>query len=287
MIANTASVYENQLGIRLLVQEMILIPDDSQFNDINSGSPLEDFKNWMINRRPSNPYHWSTATRIGTGFTGVSLGEGYVGAVDGIFAVNVIRTGVKWDVMAHEMGHNLGSNHSAGGVMNASSLGGNTRDFFKDVTAGETAAKDIYDYSKNRLIGSTYMRHPEEMPFARNESVSTGLNVPIQFPVLNNDQASVPNGATNSLLSILETGRVMPIHAGTVEVRNSFLFRRTATRVSPGSATLFTGTSATTEMAGFTRETSPCGSGTPRKRSPSPSLRVAPTPLNPPGGLLD
>ena len=219
MISNSASVYENQLGIRLLVQELILIPDDNQFNDIPAGNPLVDFKDWMLSHRPTQTYRWTLATRMGTGFTGVALGEGYVGALNSIFAVCTTRTGVKWDVMAHEMGHNLGSNHSAGGVMNASSLGGNTRDFFRDVTAGETSAKDIYDFARARLLGPAEMRHPEEMPFARNESVSTDINVPVRFPVLENDEASVRNGAINGDLSLVEVGRVMPLHAGTAEVR--------------------------------------------------------------------
>ena len=38
LMANVAALYENQLGIRLLIQEMILTPDSSDFEDI----PFED-----------------------------------------------------------------------------------------------------------------------------------------------------------------------------------------------------------------------------------------------------
>jgi hypothetical protein len=220
-ISNIAAVYENQLGIRLLVQEMIMIPDTGGFVDIPSrasgSDSLDNFRTWLQTNRRNSTFQWSMAAKFGAGLDGTTLGIAYVDAIRNNSAVSVCRSTARWDVLAHEMGHNLGSEHSQGGIMNSTSGNGNNRSFFTEVTAGETSTKDIYDYAKNRLYGSVNMRHPEEIPFANQDSESTLINIPVTFSPLNNDDEQVLNGIANAL-ALEEVGQVTPRDAGIVTI---------------------------------------------------------------------
>ena len=214
-MANVATIWENQLGIRLLVSELILTPDTPAYADV--GETLDDFRLWGENNRPRTQYPRSVAVRFGNlGFTGSVIGEAFVRVVKGSAGYSVNKTNYNFTLVAHEMGHNFGTDHSSGGIMNSSHQSGQ-RDFFRDVSAGETAAKDIYDHSKSRLFGPATMRHAEELPFARDDSRTTQVNTPIMIEPLTNDDPSVPNGAANTL-SIAEVSRVYPIDAGTAEL---------------------------------------------------------------------
>ncbi len=101
--------------------------------------------------------------------------------------------------------------------MNASSTNGNTRSFFTNVNTGETSAKDIYDYARNRLIGPASMRHPEQIPFAHRDYRMTPVNQVLRFSPLDNDDVSVANGEINAL-ALEEVGSVTPLTGGTVAI---------------------------------------------------------------------
>jgi hypothetical protein len=216
-ISNVAAAYENQLGVRLLLSELIMIPDSASYDDLTVSDNLNDFRSWVSRHRPRNRFGWTMASKYGAGLTNRVLGVAFVGALGSSNAVSICDSSGLWDVIAHEVGHNMGSGHSTGGIMNASSLGGNNRSFFTDVTSGETAAKDIYDHSANQLIGSAVLRNPEQMPFANRDSRTTTVGVPVQFNPIGNDAESVRNGAINTL-SLDEVGSVSPIGEGTVEI---------------------------------------------------------------------
>lgn len=214
-MANTATIWENQLGIRLLVSELILTPDTGAYDDV--GESLSDFRSWGNTNRPRGDYPRSIAARFGNlGFSGSVIGLAYVGVVDSGSGYSINKTNFNFTLLAHEMGHNFGTGHSSGGVMNGGYIGGQ-RDFYRDVSAGETAAKDIYDHSKSRLFGPATLRHAEEFAFARDDSLSTPVDTPLLFNPLSNDDPSVRNGATNSL-SIAEVSRVYPPGAGSAEL---------------------------------------------------------------------
>ena len=100
--------------------------------------------------------------------------------------------------------------------MNARAVSNHQRDFFTDIVGneGETAAKDIYDYIAPRLKGATQLRHPEEMPFAESDFARAKAGLPVVVKVVENDANHVRHGSVNSVLSVIETSRVIPEGAG-------------------------------------------------------------------------
>ncbi|MEZ5329214.1 MAG: M12 family metallo-peptidase [Verrucomicrobiales bacterium] len=219
-VSNVAAVYENQLGVRLLISELIMTPDSDAFVDLPTTADLSDFRSWVSRNRRQSSYSWTLASKFGTGLTDRVLGVAYVEALSTTNAVSMCDTTGIWDVLAHEMGHNFGSEHSSGGIMNASSLGGTVRSFFADVVAGETSAESIYQYAASRLPGNALMRDPEQIPFGTNDTAASSINFPVTISPLNNDQTSVRNGAVNSL-TLEEVGSVSPFSAGSAEIVGS------------------------------------------------------------------
>ncbi|HUF60757.1 MAG TPA: zinc-dependent metalloprotease family protein [Verrucomicrobiales bacterium] len=216
-VANVAAVYEQQLGLRILLQELIVIPGEPGYNDVPSEDEVDDFRLWLSENRRQSAYGWDVALKWGKGLEAGTLGKAFVGTVASASGVGVLATGTGWATCAHEMGHVLGSQHSRGGIMNATAVSDANQDFFTDVTEGETAAKDIYDRSAGRLRDGEGLRHPEEIPFAVNDVVVTNDAEPIVFDPLENDRRSVRNGIFNPGLSVEETSSVLPPGAGTAE----------------------------------------------------------------------
>ncbi|MEM7384204.1 MAG: M12 family metallo-peptidase, partial [Verrucomicrobiota bacterium] len=224
-VANhVAAIYETQLGIHLTLQELILTPDSDDYNDIPTGAdPLNSFRSWMSTHRPASRHKWSISMKAGLGLSGQTLGLAFVGTVGQSNAVGVIQPGTGWETLAHEMGHTLGSNHSSGGIMNATSLDILSRDFFKNVSPGETAAKDIFDRSRSRLPGKATLRHPEEMPFARDDFRQLRKGESLTFDPRENDLTETLNGLTNGALSVEEISPLIPSEAGSITLTGNHL----------------------------------------------------------------
>ena len=220
LMANVAAIYENQLGIRLLVQELILTPDSDVYNDIpfdENGGTLEEFADWIQRWRPEATYGQTVAIRFGDGLSGGTLGIAYQNALHTRNGVGVLRSGFGWALACHEMGHVFGSSHSLGGIMNAQYIN-DERSFFKDIEGQAfTAASQIYARSSSSLAGPSLMRNPEEMPFAVDDVVWAAPGERIRFDVLKNDLKQVYRGQEN-ILSLAEVGRVVPRHAGSVAI---------------------------------------------------------------------
>ena len=84
LMSNVASIYENQLGIRLLVQELILTPDSDDYDDIpfdDNGGTLDDFADWTQRWRPESTYGQTVAIRFGDGLSGGILGIAFQNAL--------------------------------------------------------------------------------------------------------------------------------------------------------------------------------------------------------------
>ena len=222
LMANVAAIYENQLGIRLLVQELILTPDSTTYEDIPfdvNGETLREFASWTQRWRPESTYGQTLAIRFGAGLSGGTLGIAYQNALHTRNGVGVLRTGFGWALSSHEMGHVFGSAHSLGGIMNAQ-YNNATRTFFRDIEGQQiTAAKQIHGRSAGRLSGPANMRDPAEMPFANDDVAWGAVGEQIRYDVIANDLKQVERGRENNL-SLAEVGQVTPRYAGSVAVEN-------------------------------------------------------------------
>ena len=220
LMANVAAIYENQLGIRLLVQELILTPDSDDFDDIpfdDNGGTLDDFADWTQRWRPESTYGQTVAIRFGDGLSGGILGIAFQSALHTRNGVGVLRTGFGWALTSHELGHVFGSSHSLGGIMNGQYTT-EERSFFKDIEGQEyTAATQVYNRASGRLGGPAAMRNPDEMPFAVDDVAWAAPGERVRFNVLANDLKQVYRGQENSL-TLAEVGRVTPRYAGSVAV---------------------------------------------------------------------
>ncbi len=229
--ARSADLYERQLGMRYLMQELILIPSDSSESDPGnpSGTALGDdlyhFRTWISSNRPQSTYKWGHAAlwtivyNSGGGTIGLAWTDGY----GSTYGMSVQEPNWGWEVHTHELGHNVGSTHSSGGVMNASHISG-AESFYKVIpNQSYTAAMDIYNYmsypSRPYVYGPAALRHPEEIPFGVDDSLATAMGTAITFDPLVNDLVNVPYGATNTL-SLEEVGQVLPKSAGQASVVN-------------------------------------------------------------------
>jgi len=235
--ARVADTYERQLGLRYLLQELVLIANDSGQDDIeyddsvtpnNSNSGTDDLgalESWCDIHRPRNTYGWGHVAgwTLVDSDSGSTVGWAWLDSYGSLgSAFSVQERNFDWDVHSHELGHNVGASHTSGGVMNGS-LSNNNENFFteNDATGGYTAAMDIYNYmsspSRNRVFGPADLRHPEEMPFGQDDTVLTPVNTILTFDPLANDDTSVLFGAVN-LLRLVEVGQVFPRAAGSAEV---------------------------------------------------------------------
>ena len=222
LMANVAAIYENQLGIRLLVQELILTPDSDDYDDIpydDNGSTLEEFQEWVQRWRRAATYGQTVAIRFGDGLSGGIIGIAYQDALHTRDGVGVMKAGFGWALTCHEMGHVFGSSHSLGGIMNAQYTT-EERSFFMDIEGEEfTAASQIYNRSSGRLAGPASMRNPGEMPFSVDDVAWAAPGEQVRYDVLANDLKEVYRGKENSL-ALAEVGRVTPRYAGSVAVED-------------------------------------------------------------------
>jgi hypothetical protein len=220
LMANVAAIYENQLGVRLLVQELILTPDSDDYEDIpfnSNGGTLDMFADWSQRWRPESTYGQTAAIRFGDGMSGDILGIAYQNALHTRSGVGVMRAGYGWALTSHEVGHIFGSGHSLGGIMN-SQYSTKLRSFFKDIEGQEfTAASEIYSSARGRLSGPAAMRNPAEMPFAVDDVAWAAPGERIRYDVLANDLKQVFRGQENSL-ALAEVGQVTPRYAGSVAI---------------------------------------------------------------------
>ena len=227
--ATLSAVYEQQLGTRLLLQELILTPDTGAYTDIpffaaDNNQSIMEFRKWVELHRPLTTSPHTYATKVGEGLSGSTLGLAYTNSAGTILSCNLIREGYDYALHVHEIGHNLGTSHTTGGVMNASYLAGQNS-FYTFSESQLTAAKHIYDASKNDLEGPAELRNPEEIPFALNDFARTDPDKAVILYPLNNDLSSVPGGEINTDLAIVETGPIFPIGAGTlVQDGDSLIF---------------------------------------------------------------
>ena len=217
-VSNVATIYENQLGIRLRLQELIMIPDDETFEDVPSNNGLTDFQRWLSTHRPRATYQWQAAVKVGQGLRPRNLGEAFVGTFGQSNAVALIRKDTGWSTLAHELGHTLGSQHTIGGLMNQAANDGGNRDFFTEVASsvGLTAAAQIHEESAAVFPDISPMRHPEEMPFAKNDYRAIPKGLTYTVDPRTNDLKQVRFGRKNAALSIASISRLLPPEAGEV-----------------------------------------------------------------------
>ena len=220
LAATVGDVYERQLGLRPLLQEIILNPDEPSVTD--PGQTLTAFSSWLTTNRPRGTFSWGHAARFGLvdGATGGVVGRAYVGAYGSASGISENEPQYSFALLSHEMGHNVGSDHTNGGVMNAS-LQSNQEDFFQPVATNTSITGAYQIYNSMRAAARTYgeapLRHATEIPFGVDDTLSAGPGA-VTFNPLGNDASSVLLGANNSQLTLVEVGSVFPKQAGTAEV---------------------------------------------------------------------
>lgn len=229
--SNVASIYEYQLGIRLLLQEFIFIPNTGSYTAVTAGTPsaagsLDTFETWIAANRPRATYRWTLAALWDNFSSGGTVGLANVDTAGTVIGLCTNQIGKSWSVAGHELGHVFGARHTVGidGIMMASlsASGTNTHSFFStESVSGEMGAFTIYEDSHTDLTGAVPMRHPKEMPFANDDAVTTPVNTAVAISPLGNDNLATPSGSNNTTLTLLETGYVLPIGAGTVAITGS------------------------------------------------------------------
>jgi len=239
--AYAADVYERQLGLRLQLQELILIADDSGQSDVeyndsvtpNDPGILEDDLNavtdWAHEHRPQADYGWGhvLAWTLVNADQSWTRGGAWISVYgDANWSVSVNQRRFTWRIFIHELGHSVGANHTDGGVMNGALT--YSEDFFTESVVdggGFTAAEQVHAYltlTDNWFIyyrakyigGPATLRNPVEMPFGADDAVATAVDTPVTFKPLTNDETSRPFGANNQL-RLIEVGQVFPKAAGT------------------------------------------------------------------------
>ncbi len=227
-----ADAYERQLGLRYILQELVLLPSDSSQPDVantNLGnSDLERLQAWLDLYRPKNSFRWGHATAWTpvNGALGGTVGTAYLDAYgNGNFSTSVQERAFGWRVHSHEFGHNVGASHSVGGIMN-SSLSGNTEDFYTESLNGSyTAAKDISNYmgadpnALSDMYGPATLRDAAEIPFAIDDTMFISGGNSGSLSPLGNDEVMVNFGVTNDI-RLVEVGAVFPKAAGSVTINS-------------------------------------------------------------------
>lgn len=218
--AAVSELFERQLGLRPLLQEIILNPDEPAYSD--PGQTIASFLSWIGAERPRASFSWGHAVRFGVvdGSKGGVIGRTYTRAYGGGGGVSECEPQYDHSLFGHELGHNVGSNHTNGGIMNASfrSL---QSDFHRPVASDPsiTGATQIYNdiQTAARTYGDAPLRNPAEMPFGVDDVIATASEA-ILFDPLANDRAQTLLGMPNSQLSLMEVGVVVPKAAGSARV---------------------------------------------------------------------
>ena len=219
-VATLSAIYQHQIGTRILLQELILIPDTTDYTDIeflanDNNNSIKTFNNWVQLHRPLEESNHTFSTKVGAGLSGSTLGLAYTNTAKTSLSSSMIRTGYDFALMTHELGHILGTSHTLGGVMNSSYIPGE-HSFFNFAQTLRTAASHIYSASKNDLEGPAALRNPEEIPFALHDFARTDPDLPVAISPLDNDLNIVPGGEINTELSIAEIGPIFPIGSASV-----------------------------------------------------------------------
>ena len=242
--AQHAATYEQQLGFRPYLMELVLLPEgsselDPQYTgDYDTGDgyakTAEDLwalRDWVAAHRPQSVYGWGHVVgwvdvEGDTGIRGWSTQGGYGTEQFGV-SVGERRSSTGWKLVNHELGHNLGAYHAVWGAMYSNPfslfLGNGFLYASTDAESPYTVAREIYNYMTTdaaalaRQYGPGTLRHPDEMPYANYDQKATPVNTPVTIAPLDNDNPKpTSDGAENTVLSLVETGMLYPPHAGDV-----------------------------------------------------------------------
>jgi len=201
-LAMMNAIYQNQLGIKFTLQEIVLIPENDPQDDpvytsdeptyapdmtqpqycLQAGArcgPIGGAKHLMEKYRPREIYHWDQVPyqmkkKEGDTYKWGGLAGCCAGSTSGVYVNNFSTGGL--GAIPHETGHNIGVSHlMGGGIMGGSAIDG--RSFFSFVREGslkgiELGSNQAYNkMSQKSWFTSLHpkyssMRNPKEIPWA-------------------------------------------------------------------------------------------------------------------------
>ncbi len=258
--AKQTRLYESQIGVRYILQEMVLnvtespVVDPKYLNtapspepDCVAGEPcfpLVSARQHLAHYRPAHIYKYQVVpfqmkTKTGDEYSWGGHASCCPGS-SGTAVYNAISSDSYYmTISAHEGGHNLGAPHTLTGGIMGGDPHGDGLSFFAYAREGEfqglkMASTMMYEKSLSSYRAQTrhtkysHMRNPTQIPWAVTDNYDMIISNPndvqnrtMTLPIISNDLPYSPDGVWNASMDVLEVGHLIPSHAGSIKLKSN------------------------------------------------------------------